>query len=275
MRSSPATPRAAGRRPSSTSRLLRRGPGSLYRQGQSLRFLLTRDRREVLDFLRADYPLALSRRARLALLRDFLRTTHALRGYHTLEEMLRVCDRIFRRAGQGEVVVVEAGSGSGSSTAKLSLAVRKVGGRLLVFDTFQGIPENDERHEHLDGRPLVYRKGAFRGRLESVRRHVERFGAPEVCTFHKGLFEETLPGLDAAIDVALLDVDLIASTRVCTRHLFPLLKPGGVLFSQDGHIRATVELFADERFWREDVGVAPPAIPGLGEQKLLEIVRPA
>jgi hypothetical protein len=73
----------------------------------------------------------------------------------------------------------------------------------------------------------------------------------------------------------LLDVDLAASTRECVRWLYPRIRPGGVLLSQDGHLRATIELLADARFWRDEVGVPPPAIHGLGTVKLLEIPRDA
>jgi hypothetical protein len=104
-----------------------------------------------------------------------------------------------------------------------------------------------------------------------VRSTVERHGAIEVCDFQKGLFVDTLARFREPVDIVLLDVDLIASTRMCTRHFYPLLRPGGVLFSQDGHLRATVELFSDERFWREEVGAPPPRISGLGVDKLLEL----
>src|SRR5262249_37872938 len=131
--------------------------------------------------------------------------------------------------------------------------------------------ENDETHENLWGRRTAFRPGAFRGTLSTVRRTVGRFGAPEVCTWVKGWFEDTLPALDVPIDVALLDVDLLRSTRTCVRWLHPRLRAGGVLFSQDGHLRATVDLLADARFWRDEVGVAPPRVVGLGVSKLVRI----
>jgi hypothetical protein len=44
-----------------------------------------------------------------------------------------------------------------------------------------------------------------------------------------------------------------------------------VLFSQDGHLLATVDLLGHDAFWRDEVGVPPPAIRGLGRAKLVEI----
>jgi O-methyltransferase len=254
---------------------VRRGPNSLYRRLRSLEYLFTRDRRAVLGFLSARYPgLELPLRARIDLVRRFYATTNAVRAYHTQDEMLAVADRILRLAGRPDPVVVEAGAGKGASTAKLSLATRIIRGRMLVFDSFRGIPENDEVHEHLDGRRIVFRPGAFLGRLESVKKTVERFGAIEVCTFYKGLFEETMPALDPAlrIDVTLLDVDLLGSTKTCIRALYPRLRPGGVLFTTDGHLKATVELLGSSEFWCGELGLSKrPLIEGLGTKKLLAI----
>lgn len=244
----------------------RRGTGSWYRRGQSLRFAVTRDRGDITRFVVASGGVA-ELAKRLGLLVAFERTTNAVRGYHTLGEILRMCNEVLVRPG---AVVVEAGCGKGSSTAKLSLAVRAAGGHLHVFDSFRGLPPNDEVHTNLDGRTVRFRPGAFRGRLRAVQRTVERFGAIEVCTFHKGWFADTMPGFDERVDVAVFDVDLIASTRECLVYILPRLAPDGIAFSQDGHLRATAELVDDDEFWRSSVGIRAPMVRGLGINKLLE-----
>jgi O-methyltransferase len=248
-----------------------RGPGSLYRKLKSLQLLATRDRRAVLSFLTARYPVDLPILDRIRFIDRLVATTNAVRCYHTQAEILAVVDAIFARAGTPGLTVVEAGAGKGASTAKLSLATARAGGRLLVFDSFRGLPPNDEQHTRLDGRPVVFRAGAFPGRLPSVQRVVARFGAPEVCEYRKGWFEETMAGFAQPIDVALLDVDLLASMRTCLVRLFPRVRQGGVVFTQDGHLQAIVDLLASERFWREEVGVQPPRIEGLGERKMVAI----
>jgi O-methyltransferase len=249
---------------------MRRGPGSLYRSVKSIELLATRDRSAALEFAFARELPGISMGARLGLIRRFVRTTNAVRGYHTLTEMLSVSRAILARAGRSPVVL-EAGCGFGASTAKLSLAARLAGGSLIACDSFQGIPENDERHVHLDGRPIEFRAGAFRGRLVSVRRNVEAFGASEVCRFEKGWFSEVLPRIDGPLDVVVLDVDLAQSTRTCVKELWPRIRPGGVLFSLDGQLRATHEVLGDPRFWRDEVGSEPPSIEGLGRAKLLTL----
>jgi O-methyltransferase len=252
---------------------VRRGTGSFYRRLQSVRFAAGRDRAAILAFLRADYPVDLPLAERLRLVARFLRITNHVRTYHTQAEMLTVADRVLRLAGRPGLTVLEAGSGKGGGTAKLSLVARIAGARLLVCDSFRGMPPNDERHETIWGRHTEFREGAFRGTARLVERTIARFGAPEVCELVKGWFADTLPALDRPLDVVLLDVDLAASTRDCVRWLYPRIRPGGVLLSQDGHLRATIELLADERFWRDEVGVSPPAIHGLGTVKLLEMPR--
>lgn len=246
-----------------------RGPESLYRRYKSLEYLATRDRAAVIGFLRAQ-DLALSLPARLRLLRRFLATTNAVRGYHTLGEMLAIAGAILARE---RPLVLEAGCGYGASTAKLSVATALASGGLIVCDSFRGIPPNDERHELMDGRRTEFRAGAFRKTLPSVRRVVERYGESGVCRYEKGWFEETLPRLELELDVVVLDVDLESSTRTCLRELWPRLRPGGVLFSLDGQLRRTHALVGDAGFWRHELGVEPPRIEGLGRDKLLVFHR--
>lgn len=260
---------------------IRRGPGSAYRRLKSLELLLTRDRPGLGRFLRdptlrvraGGETITMSSAARFRLVTDYVRITNAVRGYHALHEILTLAAAILRRSGRADLTAVECGVGSGASTAKLSLAVRQAGGRLVAFDSFRGIPENDEVHESLDGRRVVFRKGAFTGRIGAVRRVLERHGAPEVTTLVKGLFEDTLPGFRRSVDVAVLDVDLVESTRTCIRHLFPLLRPGAVLFSADAHLRGTLHLLEDARFWEDEVGFRRPEVRGLGREKLVGIPK--
>jgi O-methyltransferase len=249
---------------------VRRGTGSRYRQWQSLYFLVARDRVAVARFLRARWPVDVSLAARLRLLRRFVAITNQVRAYHTQAEMLTVADAILARAGTPGLTVVECGCGKGASTAKLSLVCALAGARLLAFDSFRGVPPNVEQDAKLDGTPVRFFAGAFRGRLAEVRRTVVRFGAPEVVTYQRGWFAETLRDFAEPVDVVLLDVDLVASTRTCLAAVWPLLRPGGVVFSQDAHLRGVVALLGDAAFWAS-LGTPAPRIEGLGREKLVAL----
>lgn len=252
------------------ARLFGRGRGTPYRRLQTLKFLVTRDRAAVASFLRHPFPISLPFTARIGLVARYLRITNQVRAYHSQEQMLAVTTAILDRAGRAPVVV-ECGCAKGGSTAKLSLAARLAGGRLIACDSFRGIPPNDERHTDLKGRPMEFRAGAFRGRLREVQRTIAAFGAPEVVEYRKGWFADSLDDLPAPIDVALLDVDLLESTRTCLRAIAPKLAEDGVIFSQDGHLTAIATLLGEASFWRDEVGVEPPEIPGLGRDKFLAI----
>lgn len=165
-------------------------------------------------------------------------------------------------------VLVEAGCFKGSSAAKFSIVASMLGKRLFVFDSFQGLPANEERHsESILGHSVEgwFTEGAFAGSLEEVRSNVERFGEIDACEFVPGWFEDTMPGFSEQVVAGYLDVDLASSTRTCLEHLHPLLAPGGVLVSQDGDFPLVIDAL---REWQGSNGVE---IEGLGERKMLLI----
>src|SRR5690606_20070663 len=119
----------------------------------------------------------------------------------------------------------------GGSTAKLSLLAELAGRELVVFDSFEGLPDNDESGQvTIQGEVSDFRKGRYLGRLDEVRDNVRRFGAVDRCRFVKGWFEDTMPGFDEPVLAAFVDVDLVSSTRTYLKTLFPLLQPSGSVF---------------------------------------------
>lgn len=170
--------------------------------------------------------------------------------------------------------IVEAGCYKGGSTAKFSLVAARTGRRMVVFDSFEGIPVNEEKHgRNIFGDEASFEAGKYRGALEEVKANVGRYGVLEACQFVKGWFEDTLPAFDAPVAAVFLDVDLASSTRTCLRYLYSRLSPGGVLYSHDGHLPLVLDVFADDEFWAHDVGCPRPQIEGLGSRKLLRIVK--
>lgn len=173
-------------------------------------------------------------------------------------------------------VFVEAGCFKGGSTAKFSIIAKILGKRLVVFDSFCGLPVNTEAHlESLQGHSINgwFEGGAFAAELAEVKRNVEEYGEPDVCVFVQGWFDETMPGFKENILAGFLDVDLASSTRTCLKYLYPKLVSNGVLCSQDGDFPLVVEVFKDRQFWMEELDGATPLIEGLG-QKITRIRKP-
>jgi O-methyltransferase len=145
----------------------------------------------------------------------------------------------------------------------------------VVFDSFDGIPEHDEPHDrNIFGGAASFPKGSYRGTLEEVKANVARYGQIGVCSFVQGWFEETMLSFSRPIAAVYLDVDLAASTRTCLKYLYPLLVPGGALYSQDGHLPLVIDVFNSNSFWQREVGFARPHVEGLGIRKLIWATKP-
>lgn len=211
---------------------------------------------------------------RLRIVRQIYVISFAVDCPHRQGEVLQFISHVLALPPEDDGVIVEAGCYKGGSTSKFSLAAKIVGKKLLVFDSFQGLPDNNEPHDYnIFGEEAHFQAGDWSGEIGVVMNNVSRYGALEHCEFRPGWFENTLPSLTGTVSAAYIDVDLASSTRSCLRYIFPLLREGGTLFSQDGHLPLVIEVLDDSTFWQEEVRVCRPEIKGLGQRKLVEIYK--
>lgn len=172
--------------------------------------------------------------------------------------------------------IVEAGAYKGGSTAKVSIVAKHLGRDLLVFDSFEGLPENEEEHKSsilghsIDG---WFEEGKFKGTLDEVKQNITQFGEIDSCQFIQGWFDDTMPDFKQDLVAIYLDVDLASSTQTCLKFLYPQLVSGGILYSQDGDFPLVIDVFKNEEFWKEEVGCEIPEIIGLGTSKMLKIIK--
>jgi O-methyltransferase len=206
---------------------------------------------------------------RMTLIRDIFRISTHIRCEHLEEETLSFIRAVLSLPPGANGCILEAGCFKGGSTAKFSLAAALVARELVVFDSFEGIPDNSEVHGNLWGDQIKFAKGDYSGALDEVMYNVRKFGEIRVCRFVAGFFEDTMPRFNQPIAAAYLDVDLASSTRTCLMHVWPLLAPGGVLFSQDGHLQLVLDVLNDDEFWRQQLGTSKPVVHGFGKSKLI------
>ena len=240
------------------------------------RLFRTSNGRSMVSFLLNS--LVLTFRTRLDLIRRIHRVSSHVRCEHSESEILSFVQEVVSLPSGTRACVVEAGCFKGGSTAKFSLAAAVKGLELVVFDSFEGIPENSEGHEkNIWGGQVRFSHGDYRGDLGEVTENVRRFGSMHTCRFVKGFLEQTLPHFQEPVAAAYLDVDLASSTRTCLKWLWPLLVPGGILFSQDGHLPLVLEVFDDDNFWEQELRTSKPLIHGFGTSKLIwcRKVRPS
>jgi O-methyltransferase len=233
-----------------------------------------KDRKAVLAFIWNDRLKAtFGQRVRLAA--NLYKISFNVQSPHTQEEILHFIEAILSLPREMPGVVVETGCFKGGSSSKFSLAAEIAGRELLVFDSFEGIPPNEEAHtKDIFGQNTGFGAGDYKGALEEVKGNVTKYGAVQRCRFIKGWFDDTLPLFKEPVAAVYVDVDLVSSTSTCLKYLYPLLQPGGTLCSQDGHLPLVLDLFNDAEFWRKEVGCEKPEILGFGKSKLIKIIKP-
>jgi hypothetical protein len=197
------------------------------------------------------------------------RAQRAIPTASTYLEHVAMAASILRVPPSEAGVVVECGCFKGGSTASLSLACRLAGRRLLVFDSFAGLPEPAEgdaiHFVPADRMRRGYHQGAFSATLEEVRRNVGRYGALDVCEFRPGFFEDTLPDLNEPCVFAFVDVDLMTSLQTCVEAIWPRLGDGCEMWTHEAHHAEIAALFFDDAWWSGTLGASSsPGLIGAG-----------
>jgi len=208
----------------------------------------------------------MTRRDRMELVEMFRRNCRCIESamsadYHTVlaMELLSI-----PRYTAGDVI--ECGAFKGASTASLSLLCRIAGRRLVVCDSFEGLPGPGEE-VHAAAQPngwRDYRKGMFFGSLQEVQRNVTKHGDLDVCEFLPGFFAETLPSLTGSFVFAFLDVNLVDSMKDCLRWIWPLMAESGVIYTNDAVHMDIVHLCFDDDWWQEVLHEPAPGLIGSG-----------
>lgn len=235
--------------------------------------LRLRDSEAIRAFLN-DRRVHASPAERIRLIADTLVVSTEIPCIHRNGEIFLFFRRLLSLPRGTRGVVVEAGAYKGGGTAKLSLAARQAGRRLVVFDSFRGFPHGFRDRHRTSGALIRGKKGDYRGKLDDVKRAVHRFGCLDRCRFVPGLFAETMPRFRQPVAAAFIHVDMVESTRACVKRLYPLLVPGGSIVSRDGNFAEVTRLLGDRGFWSREVGGPKPVIEGLGTARLLVITKP-
>ncbi len=141
------------------------------------------------------------------------------------QEMLSIANQLYVLKSYGVIGdFAEFGCFKGYSSAMLSHACSLLGIRMLIFDSFEGLPESAS---------TFYRKGDFAGGFDEVARNVDLFGSSSAVVYHRGYFSDSLRRTEVPTLMALwMDVDLETSARdvMTVAHK---VDPRGAIFSHE------------------------------------------
>jgi len=163
--------------------------------------------------------------------------------------------------------IIECGCWKGGSTANLSLVCKLVGRRLIVCDSFEGLPEEEERLMHHYPHLKVYgyyERGMYTAQLDEVKENITRYGDISVCKFVPGFFSETLKILNSQIVFAFIDVDLGSSMKDCIKYIWPLLGNGSKVYTDDSCDMEVVKVWFDDVWWNKEMNQVAPGYVGSG-----------
>ena len=207
--------------------------------------------------------------ARLRIVRRLVRAHLANRGKTATSfgEQLVLIEAILRIPREAPGAIAEFGCYKGMSSVALSLSAKATGRKLLIFDSFEGLPEPSAEIRNLGtNERIAYKKGDYAGSLEEVRAVIARHGEIECCEFVRGFFSDTLKLRPPQERYALIfeDADLVESVADVLRFAWPRLADGGLFFCHEARDLEVVKLFFDDVYWREAHGMSAPGLVGAG-----------
>lgn len=172
------------------------------------------------------------------------------------------------RIKRKNICVVECGCFKGSSTIALSIVCKLLNAKLIVYDSFEGLPSSEKNlglrnypHLNLYG---YYKKGMYLGKLDEVKENLKLFGEPSVCELRKGYFDHTLKNHKEIIDFCFLDVDLTKSTKTCIKYLWKKIRDKSYIYTDDACDLSVASVWFDHVWWKKYINKPAPGYVGSG-----------
>ena len=222
------------------------------------------------DFINNSYgkEYGLTRKDRLLILKKIKLSLSKVKSATSVETQITLVKKIFSIKKKKNICIVECGCFKGSSTIALSIAAKLINAKLIVYDSFAGLPFS-EKSLGLRKYPYLnlygyYKKGMYAGSLDEVKSNVKIYGEISVCEFRKGNFENTLKKHTEKIDFCFIDVDLTTSTQVCIKYLWKKLGNNSYFFSDDACDLEVVKIWFDHSWWKKNFNTKPPGYIGSG-----------
>jgi O-methyltransferase len=191
--------------------------------------------------------------------RDWPAVAHTMIGVQRLNNVCELGQRVIDEAIPGDLAEAGVWRGGCCILMRGILAANAIKNRkVYVIDSFEGLPPpKPDLFPHDEGLNL-HLHTELAVSLEQVKANFARYGLlDEQVVFVKGLFQDTLPSLDAGpFALIRLDGDLYESTYVCLEGLYPRLSPGGFVILDDYKFLESVRSAVSD--YRDKMGIDVP-----------------
>lgn len=243
-------------------------PASVFKRINNLGVKLFSD--IIPDFINSPYGInyGVTRKSRIDLLKKFLIINQNIESATSLEVHITIAKNLLELPVINQKsFIVECGCFKGASTSALSLICDIIDRKIIVYDSFKGLPKDNFNqkiiypHLNLDG---YYKEGMFKSDFNEFEQNVSKFGNINHCIVREGFFEESLKLHKEQIDFIFLDVDLLSSTKTCIKYLWPYLKDGQKVFTDDSCDLNNVKIWFDDFWWNETFNENAPGYIGSG-----------
>lgn len=186
----------------------------------------------------------------------------------SLVSHIELIKKILSLSNQNNDTIVECGCFKGSTSISLSIVAKITNRKLIIYDSFEGLPDDDEDikkryypHISYTGN---YEKGMYTGTYDEVNSNIKIYGEIDNVIMRKGFFSETLKSHTEKIDFLFLDVDLISSTKDCIYYLWEHINNESFIYSDDACDMDVVRVWFDDNWWMKNFSSNSPGYVGSG-----------
>jgi O-methyltransferase len=167
--------------------------------------------------------------------RDWPEHAETMIGIKRMENLQYCISEVIKNNIEGDLI--ETGVWRGGATIFMKALLKAANDQkrvVWVADSFEGLPEPDERYA-ADKNDQLHTFKDLAIPLEEVRRNFEKYGLlDENVKFLKGWFKDTLPAAPIKkLAVLRLDGDMYQSTMDALVNLYPKLSKGGFVIIDD------------------------------------------
>ena len=186
-----------------------------------------------------------------------------------LNVQLHLIKKILELPVNNKNFIVECGAFKGASSVALSIAAKITNRKLIIYDTFEVLPDNESGRSNMREYPHLkikghYEGGMYCGSVEEVTKNLKNFGEYDCCIIRKGFYEKSLLNHSEKIDFLFLDVDLLSSTKECLKYLWKYIIDNGYVFTDDSCDLKVVRIWFDKEWWLDHLKENPPGYIGSG-----------